>query len=39
MIHGLMSSPLTWKELTNELLGDAYVRICVSFTESNQALF
>ena len=26
MIHGLMSSPLTWKELTNELLGDAYVR-------------
>jgi pimeloyl-ACP methyl ester carboxylesterase len=26
MIHGLMSSPLTWKELTNELLGDAYIR-------------
>jgi hypothetical protein len=26
MIHGLMSSPLTWKGLTNELLGDAYVR-------------
>jgi hypothetical protein len=27
MIHGLMSSPLTWKELTNELLGVAYIRI------------
>jgi hypothetical protein len=26
MIHGLMSSPLTWKGLTNELLGDAYIR-------------
>jgi len=26
MIHGLMSSPLTWMELTNDLLGDAYVR-------------
>ena len=26
MIHGLMSSPLTWEELTNELLGDPYVR-------------
>jgi len=26
MIHGLMSSPLTWKGLTDELLGDAYIR-------------
>jgi pimeloyl-ACP methyl ester carboxylesterase len=25
MIHGLMSSPLTWMELTNDFLGDAYV--------------
>jgi hypothetical protein len=26
MIHRLVSSPLTWMELTNDLLGDAYVR-------------
>ena len=26
MIHGLMSSPLTWKSLTNALLADPYVR-------------
>lgn len=26
MVHGLLSSPLTWREMTNDLFGDATVR-------------
>lgn len=26
MVHGLFSTPLTWKEMTNELLGDPEIR-------------